>query len=107
MPASGALLSIPRLADAAAAGNAATAGNAPAGKVTGKASAGTSGTGKLPGYAEHFLTSDMDGLGPDGKPTGQIATFTGASRKNSRAEEAMRRKMQLTKEEQVHPCGAT
>ncbi len=29
----------------------------------------------------------MQGLGPDGKPTGQKATFTGASKANDTAEE--------------------
>jgi predicted aconitase len=43
----------------------------------------------------------MVGLGPDGKPTGQRATFTGASKANAEAEQAMRHKMKLTKEEQA------
>jgi len=61
-----------------------------------------SGTGKLPDYAKDMLLhSDMQGLGPDGKPTGQKATFTGASKANAKAEEAMRHKMKLTKEEQA------
>ena len=62
---------------------------------------GTSGTGKVPDYAKYMLTSDMDGMGPDGKPTGQKATFTGASKANATAEKAMRHKMKLTKEEQA------
>ena len=93
MPASGALLSIPRLVDAATAEKAAQAGSSQAGKAAGSKS--------LPGYAKNFLTSDMDGLGPDGKPTGQIATFTGASKANAVAEQAMKHKMKLTKEEQA------
>jgi len=94
VPASGALLSpFPRLADAATADKAAPAGGSQAGKAAGSKS--------LPGYAENFLTSDMDGLGPDGKPTGMIATFTGASKKNSTVEKAMRHKMKLTREEQA------
>jgi predicted aconitase len=61
-----------------------------------------SGTGKLPDYAKDMLLhSDMNGLGPDGKPTGQKATYTGASKANTKAEEAMKHKMKLTKEEQA------
>jgi predicted aconitase len=48
-----------------------------------------------------MLTSDMQGLGPDGKPTGQTATFTGASKANATAEEAARHQMKLTAEEQA------
>jgi hypothetical protein len=48
-----------------------------------------------------LLHSDMNGLGPDGKPTGQKATYTGASKANTKAEEAMKHKMKLTKEEQA------
>ena len=48
-----------------------------------------------------MLHSDMDGIGPDCKPTGQKATYTGASKANAKAEEAMRHKMKLTKEEQA------
>ena len=65
------------------------------------APSGASGTGKVPDFAKDMLTSDMDGLGPDGKPTGQKATFTGASKANATAEKAMRHKMKLTKEEQA------
>ena len=75
-------------------------------KSAAPASSGTpgtagSGTGKLPEYAKEMRTSDMVGLGPDGKPTGQKATYTGASKANAKAEEAMRHKMKLTKEEQA------
>ena len=69
------------------------------GAATGKASSGASGTGKLPGYARKFLTSDMDGVGPDGKPTGQKATFTGASKADSEPH-AAGKQMALTQEEQ-------
>ena len=61
-------------------------------------SSGASGTGKVPDYAKDMLHSDMDGIGPDGKPTGQKATYTGASKANVRAEKAMQHKMKLTKE---------
>jgi predicted aconitase len=93
VPASGALLSIPRLADAAPASEAAQAGSSQAGKA-----AGSKG---VPDFADKMLTSDMEGLGPDGKPTGMKATFTGASRADSKAEQAMRHKMKLTREEQA------
>ena len=43
----------------------------------------------------------MNGLSPDGKPTGQMATFTGASKANTVAKQAMKHKMKLTKEEQA------
>ncbi len=61
----------------------------------------TSGSGKVPDYAKHMLHSDMDGLGPDGKPTGQKATYTGASKANAVAAKAMQHKMKLTKKEQA------
>ena len=70
-------------------------------KTAAPASSGASGTGKLPGYAGKMLDSDMNGIGPDGKPTGQRATYTGASMANATAEKAMRHKMKLTKEEQA------
>ncbi|GAG23173.1 unnamed protein product, partial [marine sediment metagenome] len=59
------------------------------------------GTGKVPGFAEHLVTSDMDGLGPDGKPTGQKMTFTGASKAEATAQSAEGQQMKLTKEEQA------
>ena len=49
-------------------------------KAVAPVSSGASVTGKVPDYAKHMLHSDMDGLGPDGKPTGQKATYTGASK---------------------------
>ncbi len=54
-----------------------------------------------PEWAQHMLTSDMQGLGPDGKPTGQTATFTGASKANATAEEAAKNQMVLTAEDQA------
>ena len=48
-----------------------------------------------------MLTTDMQGLGPDGKATGQKATFTGASMADATAEEAAKHQMKLTKEEQA------
>ena len=74
---------------------------AQANKTAAPASSGASGTGKVPDYAKHMLHSDMDGPGPDGKPTGQKATFTGASKATATVENAMKHKMKLTKEEQA------
>ena len=65
-------------------------------KAAAPASSGASGTGKVPEWAGHMLDSDMQGLGPDGKPTGQIATFTGASKANATAEEAAKNQILLT-----------
>jgi hypothetical protein len=96
VPASGALASVTGLTDSAIAGKPAQTG-----KVGGKPTSGASGSREVPEYAKDFLTSDMNGLGPDGKPTNMRATFTGASKANATAEEAMRHKMQLTKEEQA------
>jgi hypothetical protein len=76
-------------------------GNTSAGNTGGQASSGASGTGAVPEYAADILTSDMNGLGPDGKPTGQTATFTGASKANVAAEEAAKHQMKLTEEEQA------
>jgi predicted aconitase len=71
-------------------------------KTAAPASSGASGTGKLPDYAKDMLLhSDMQGLGPDGKPTGQKATYTGASKANATADRAMGHKMKLNKEEQA------
>jgi predicted aconitase len=58
------------------------------------------GAKEVPGFAKHFLTSDMDGLGPDGKPNGQTATFSGASKANATAESASS-KMELSDDEQA------
>ena len=66
-----------------------------------KESKGASGTGAVPKWAGHRMDSDMQGLGPDGKATGQKATFTGASKANATAEEAAKNQMALTKEEQA------
>ncbi|GAG98379.1 unnamed protein product [marine sediment metagenome] len=91
-PASGVVLSASGLASAAAPAE-------PAAKSVGKASAGASVAGKVPDYAKDFLTSDMNGLGPDGKPTGQTMTFTGASQAGVTAETASK-ELTLTQEEQ-------
>ena len=63
--------------------------------------ASTKQTTKVPEFAGHMLDSDMQGLGSDGKPTGQKATFTGASMANATAESAAKNQMKLTKEEQA------
>ena len=96
VPASGVLLSVPRLVDATTAGEAAPAGKA---NATG-ASGGRSGTGEAPRWAEHFKTTDMLGTGPDGAPNGQTATFTGASKAGAMADSASS-KMKLTAVEQA------
>ena len=66
-----------------------------------KESSGTSGSVTVPDFAGHMLTSDMQGLGSDGKPTGQKATFTGASMANAKAEEAAKHQIKLTAEEKA------
>ena len=94
-PASGAVLSVHSgLANAAAP-------TEPVAKNVGKASAGASGSGEVPDFAGDMLTTDMQGLGPDGKPTGIKATFTGASMANATAEESAKNQMKLTREEQA------
>ena len=70
-------------------------------KAAAPASSGASKAFKVPDYAGNMMNSDMDGIGPDGKPTGQKATYTGASKANAKAEEAIQFKMKLTKEEQA------
>ncbi len=70
-------------------------------KTVATVSSGASGTGKVPDFAGNLLDSDMQGLGPDGKPTGQKATFTGVSKANATAEEAAKKQMKLTAEEQA------
>ena len=65
------------------------------------AAAAASGSKKAPAWSKDMLTTDMQGLGPDGKATGQRATFTGASMANATAEEAAKHQMKLTKEEQA------
>ena len=62
----------------------------------GQPSSGGSRDKKAPDWAKDFLTSDMQGLGPDGKPTGQKATFTGASMADATAENSANHKMKLT-----------
>jgi predicted aconitase len=56
--------------------------------------------GEVPGFAKHMVTTDMNGTGPDGKPTGQTATYSGASKVGATADTASS-KMQLTAEEQA------
>ena len=56
--------------------------------------------GEVPDFASEMLHSDMDGIGPDGKPTGQRATFTGASKADAKPEESAQNQMVLTQEEQ-------
>jgi hypothetical protein len=53
-------------------------------KAAASASSGASGTGgKAPDWAKNLPESDMDGLGPDGKPDPNYKdTYTGASRAN-------------------------
>jgi hypothetical protein len=76
IPATGALLFTPGCSESTPPDKAA--------KAADKASSGGgSGGGKLPDFADKMLTSDMEGLGPDGKPTGIKATFTGASQANA------------------------
>jgi hypothetical protein len=88
------------LAENAPAGDA-PAAKAPAGKATAPvAKGGSAGTGEVPGFAKHIVTTDMDGTGPDGKPNGQTATFSGASKAGATAESASS-KMELTDEEQA------
>ena len=96
VPASGALLSFPHLGDAASAEKASIAGAVPAPETPG----GGSGTGTVPDFAEHMRPTDMNGLGPDGRPNGKTATFTGASKATATAESAGT-KMALTAEEQA------
>ena len=67
----------------------------------GQPSGGSQEDKKTPDWSKDVLTSDMQGLGPDGKPTGQKATFTGASKANATAEEAAKHQMKLTAEEQA------
>ena len=73
---------------AALAGNAQAASsetsNTATGSTGGQSDSGTSGNGTLPDYAGKILHSDMNGLGPDGKPTGQKSTHTGVSREDAR-----------------------
>ena len=63
-------------------------------------STAASGSKALPAYAENFLTSDMSGIGPDGKPTGQKATHTGVSKADAKPDAATHQ-MALTDEEQA------
>jgi len=69
--------------------------------VAAKPTATSSDKKSVPGFAKDMLTTDMQGLGPDGKPTGQKATFTGASKANATAEKAAKHRMKLTAEEQA------
>ena len=66
-----------------------------------KPAAAASGSKKAPAWSKDMLTTDMQGLGPDGKATGQKATFTGASMADATAESAAKNQMKLTAEEQA------
>ena len=82
--------SLTALAPGALAGGAAvTASEAKAQAAAAPAAdAVTSTGGKVPAFAKDMLTSDMQGLGPDGKATGQKDTFTGASKADATVESA-------------------
>ena len=64
------------------------AASAQVAQATEETAGGASGARKLPDYAGKMIHSDMDGLGPDGKPTGQRSTFTGSSRVDAKADTA-------------------
>jgi predicted aconitase len=66
-----------------------------------KATSSTGGNTGVPDFAKHFLTSDMDGLGPDGKPTGQKMTYTGTSFADATPESAASSQIELTEDEQA------
>ena len=67
-------------------------------KPSGRAPAATSGNQEVPGYAQNLRSSDMDGLGPDGRPMpGYKASGKGHS---DDAHPTQLGKMRLTREEQ-------
>jgi predicted aconitase len=101
VPASGALISLTNIAAATSPAEAKIATNVSTAKDAALTGSGGSKGGKVPDFAEHMLTTDMEGTGPGGKYNGQIATFTGASQANTRAEKAAQHKMKLTREEQA------
>lgn len=77
------------------------------GVVATQASAQSSGAGAVTSsgadptsVGQAMITTDMNGLGPDGKPTGKPATFSGASKEGATADTAGS-KMKLTDEEQA------
>ncbi len=64
-----------------------------------KPASGASGTGKVPAWVKSMLESDMDGIGPDGKPDPNYnATGTGHAPRN--VDPAKPHQMKLTREEQ-------
>ncbi len=99
VPASAVILSMDGPAEAVTTAKSAPTGKTKAIKVAAQTSSGASGNAKFPDFAQHYLTTDMNGLGPDGKPTGQRMTFTGASKADATAETASK-EMTLTQEEQ-------
>ncbi len=72
---------------------------APAGNAAAKAHTGASGAGSLLVFAGKILHSDMDSVWPDGKPTDQMSTFTGAFKADFTVERAAQHQMALTQEE--------
>jgi len=67
--------------------------------ATGQSNSGASGTGKAPDWAKSLRDSDMDGLGPDGKPDPNYrATGTGHARTD--VDPNKPHQMALTREEQ-------
>ncbi len=82
-------------------GGSAEAGTSSPQSTSAGSQAGGAKAGSVPDWAKDMRESDMQGLGPDGKATGQKATFTGASMANATAEEAAKNQMKLTKEEQA------
>ncbi|QQO56772.1 MAG: DUF521 domain-containing protein [Thiohalocapsa sp. PB-PSB1] len=79
----------------------AAASQTAAGMAAPRTAPATGGGGaEAPDFAKDILTSDMNGLGPDGKPTGAKATFTGASAAGVTADSAPT-KMMLSADEQA------
>ena len=97
VPASSVLVPFTRIVPVATAGAAAAAASEAAAAQTSSAAAGK---GTLPDYARGIKHSDQGGVGPDGKPTGQRATFTGASKADAKHDPTAPYQMPLTQEEQ-------
>jgi hypothetical protein len=102
VPASAALVTADSFAETMITGQSAQAGNAQAAtaQLAATQSPVTAKTYGIPDYAGKILHSDMDGVGPDGKPTGQRATYTGASQADAKYDPAKPHQMTLTQEEQ-------
>ena len=103
LPASAALVSVPRLGDAATPAQAEQAATTSRGSGAHHLLSKQAYKGNVPPYVKYWRETDMDGIGPDGKPVpGYKSTRTGSpAAKTAHDPSKKPHEMKLTREEQA------